>query len=98
MLCPLYEWNMGLLTEEAWGRWLLHQVHIEAVNFSDGKKLQYYTKTRYYIELLLSVMFYFANYYLDVLGHALQRQNLPVFEDIVQYLDYMKLDEPIIGE
>ena len=43
-------------------------------------------------------MFNFANYYLDVLGHALQRQNLPVFEDIVQYLDYMSLDEPIIGE
>ncbi|XP_049459321.1 uncharacterized protein si:ch211-13c6.2 isoform X1 [Epinephelus fuscoguttatus] len=30
-------------------------------------------------------------------GHAVRKQRVPIFEDIVQYLDYMKLDEPIIG-
>ncbi|XP_044027958.1 uncharacterized protein si:ch211-13c6.2 isoform X2 [Siniperca chuatsi] len=30
-------------------------------------------------------------------GLAVRQHTLPVFEDIVQYLDYMKLDEPIIG-
>lgn len=30
-------------------------------------------------------------------GLAVRRHNIPIFEDILQYLDYMKLDEPIIG-
>lgn len=40
----------------------------------------------------------FANCSLNFLGHAVRRQNIPVFEHILHYLDYMKLDEPIIGE
>lgn len=43
-------------------------------------------------------MLSFANYHLDSLGRAVRRHYVPVFEDIIQYLDYMKLDEPIIGE
>ncbi|KAA8585889.1 hypothetical protein FQN60_007458 [Etheostoma spectabile] len=31
-------------------------------------------------------------------GLAVRHHCVPVFEDILQYLDYMKLDEPIIGE
>lgn len=34
---------------------------------------------------------------LDFSGLAVRKHTVPVFEDIVQYLDYMKLDEPIIG-
>ncbi|XP_035537209.1 uncharacterized protein si:ch211-13c6.2 isoform X2 [Morone saxatilis] len=30
-------------------------------------------------------------------GIAVRQHTVPVFEDILQYLDYMKLDEPIIG-
>lgn len=40
----------------------------------------------------------FCNCSLHFLGHAVRQQNIPVFEDILHYLDYMKLDEPIIGE
>lgn len=40
----------------------------------------------------------FANCSLNFLGHALRRRNIPIFEDILHYLDYIKLDEPIIGE
>lgn len=43
-------------------------------------------------------MFLFANDNLDFLGQLVQRPHVPVFEDILHYLDYMKLDEPIIGE
>lgn len=39
-----------------------------------------------------------ANWSLRFLGQAVRRQNIPVFEHILHYLDYMKLDEPIIGE
>ncbi|XP_056877564.1 uncharacterized protein si:ch211-13c6.2 isoform X2 [Takifugu flavidus] len=34
---------------------------------------------------------------LIAVGRAVRRQNTPIFEDILHYLDYMKLDEPIIG-
>ncbi|KAM6974347.1 uncharacterized protein LKV04_015991 [Tautogolabrus adspersus] len=30
-------------------------------------------------------------------GLAVRQQTVPIFEDIIHYLDYMKLDEPIIG-
>lgn len=30
-------------------------------------------------------------------GHAVRKHHVPIFEDIIQYLDYTKLDEPIIG-
>lgn len=31
-------------------------------------------------------------------GQAVRGHIVPEFRDIVQYLDYLKLDEPIIGE
>lgn len=48
---------------------------------------------------IISVIFYFANYQcFDFLGVAVKQHNIPEFTDILQYLDYLKLDEPIIGE
>lgn len=45
------------------------------------------------------MIFYFANYQcFDFLGVAVKQHNIPEFTDILQYLDYLKLDEPIIGE
>lgn len=44
-------------------------------------------------------MFSFANCHLDFLGVlAVREKDVPKFEDIIHYLDYMKLDEPIIGD
>lgn len=44
------------------------------------------------------LMFSFAYYHLDFLGLAVRERDVPKFEDIIHYLDYMKLDEPIIGD
>lgn len=44
------------------------------------------------------LMFPFANCCLDFLGLAVRERDVPKFEDITHYLDYMKLDEPIIGD
>lgn len=55
---------------------------------------------KYHMNLLIDYVSVcsFANCSLHFLGQAVRRQNVPVFEHILHYLDYMKLDEPIIGE
>lgn len=50
------------------------------------------------IYLTCPALFSVSNYHLDFLGLAVRRHVVPVFEDIMQFLDYVKLDEPIIGE
>lgn len=51
------------------------------------------------LKTLCVVMFSSANYQrLGFSGFAARQRTMPEFEDILQYLDYMKLDEPIIGE
>nr|XP_020462565.1 uncharacterized protein LOC109963953 isoform X2 [Monopterus albus] len=34
---------------------------------------------------------------LDFTGHAVRQHTVPEFKDILQYLDYLKIDEPVIG-
>lgn len=60
--------------------------------------LRFSSQLHFYALKNLPLMFFSNCYCLGLTGLAVREHTVPNFEDIVHYLQYLKIEEPVVGE